>query len=429
MGCMMMRVCSKDTCPVGIATQNEKLRGRFKGKPEHVVRFMVFIARQLRQIMAELGFTRLSQMAGRTDCLRVRENLITDRALSVDMSAILGREPLPLEPQMPLKPESGKGHTVSIYGSEKNLYDFRLEATPDVSLLIPAFAEGLAKGDPGHRVDGEKPGSLEIGRYETSLKVSSTDRTFGTIMGSEITRKFGNTLVDDTFVVHAQGGGGQSFGAFLPRGLTIRLTGDANDGIGKGLSGGKIVVVPDKKSAFKSNENIIVGNVALYGATGGKAYFNGIAGERFCVRNSGAVAVAEGCGDHGLEYMTGGRAVILGGTGKNFAAGMSGGIAYVLDMDHSLYRRMNKEMVSLEELTEKYDITELREILEDYAYETGSVLADTILEKYDEYIPYFKKIVPKDYQRMLTAISSFEEQGIPYDKAVLEAFREVSAGE
>ena len=441
MGCMMMRVCSKDTCPVGIATQNEKLRGRFKGKPEHVVRFMVFIARQLRQIMAELGFTRLSQMAGRTDCLRVRENLITDRALSVDMSAILGREPLPLEPQMPLrpemplepqmplKPESGKGHTVSIYGSEKNLYDFRLEATPDVSLLIPAFAEGLAKGDPGHRVDGEKPGSLEIGRYETSLKVSSTDRTFGTIMGSEITRKFGNTLVDDTFVVHAQGGGGQSFGAFLPRGLTIRLTGDANDGIGKGLSGGKIVVVPDKKSAFKSNENIIVGNVALYGATGGKAYFNGIAGERFCVRNSGAVAVAEGCGDHGLEYMTGGRAVILGGTGKNFAAGMSGGIAYVLDMDHSLYRRMNKEMVSLEELTEKYDITELREILEDYAYETGSVLADTILEKYDEYIPYFKKIVPKDYQRMLTAISRFEEQGIPYDKAVLEAFREVSAGE
>ena len=422
MGCMMMRVCSKDTCPVGIATQNEKLRGRFKGKPEHVARFMLFIARQVRQIMAEMGFTSLSQMTGRTDCLRVRENLITDRALSVDMSTILGKNPLPI------RPETGKGHVVSIYGSEKNLYDFQLETTPDVSCLIPAFTEGLAKGNPGHRVDGEKTGSLEIGRYETSLKVSSTDRTFGTILGSEITRKFGNTLVDDTFVVHAQGGGGQSFGAFLPKGLTIRLTGDANDGIGKGLSGGKIIVVPDKKSAFKADENIIVGNVALYGATGGKAYFNGIAGERFCVRNSGAVAVAEGCGDHGLEYMTGGRAVILGGTGKNFAAGMSGGIAYVLDMDHSLYRRMNKEMVSLEELTEKYDISELKEILEDYFHETGSPLAGTILEKYDEYIPYFKKIVPKDYQRMLTAISRFEEQGVPYEKAVLEAFREVSAG-
>ncbi len=421
MGCMMMRVCSKDTCPVGICTQNEKLRGRFKGKPEHVVRFMTYIARQLREIMAELGFTSLCQMAGRTDCLRVRENLITDRAFCVDMHEILGTKP------MPLKAEEGKGHGVSVYGAEKDLYDFRLETTPDLAILMPAFAEGMKQGDPHHRTEGEKVGSRSIGRYETSLQVSSTDRAFGTILGSEITKKFGNTLVDDTFVVHAQGGGGQSFGAFLPKGLTIRLSGDANDGTGKGLSGGKIIVVPDKKSKFKANENIIVGNVALYGATGGKAYFCGVAGERFCVRNSGAVAVVEGCGDHGLEYMTGGRAVILGGTGKNFAAGMSGGIAYVLDMDHSLYRRMNKEMASLEELTEKYDITELKEILEDYVKETGSDLASGILARYDEYIPYFKKIVPKDYQRMLTAISRYEEQGIPHDKAVLEAFREVSA--
>ena len=464
MGCMMMRVCSKDTCPVGIATQNEKLRCRFKGKPEHVTRFMFFIARQVRQIMADLGFRRLSEMAGRTDCLRVREKLITDRARKVDMRLILGDRPLPLaqadvtgsgassqiktgdavtgDGPLPQKEkaaetktaaaaagqkESGKGLCVSVYGAAKNLYDFHLETTPDMAVLLPAFREGIAKGDPKHRSAGEIEGSVCIGKYETSLKTSSTDRAFGAILGSEITRNFGNTLKDDTFLVHASGGGGQSFGAFLPKGLTIRLTGDANDGFGKGLSGGKLVAVPDPASRFEASENIIIGNVALYGATGGKAYVCGIAGERFCVRNSGALAVAEGCGDHGLEYMTGGRAVILGGTGKNFAAGMSGGIAYVLDLDHSLYRRMNKDMTSLQELTEKYDIAELREILEDYVKETGSFLGTKILRDYEAYIPYFKKVVPKDYQRMLTAISRYEEQGMPYDNAVLEAFREVSA--
>ena len=267
-----------------------------------------------------------------------------------------------------------------------------------------------------------------IGHYETSLQVSSTDRAFGAILGSEVTKNFGNTLADDTFVVNARGGGGQSFGAFLPKGVTIRLTGDANDGFGKGLSGGKLIVVPDKDSPFEADRNIIVGNVALFGATSGKAYFNGIAGERFGVRNSGATLVAEGCGDHGLEYMTGGRAVILGTTGKNFAAGMSGGIAYVLDLDHSLYRRMNKDMTILQELTEDYDIAELREILQDYVQETGSALGRKILSGFTDYLPCFKKVVPKDYQRMLTAISRHEEQGMPHDKAVLEAFREVSAG-
>ena len=441
MGCMMMRVCSKDTCPVGIATQNEKLRCRFKGKPEHVVRFMTFIARQLRQIMADLGFTRLADMIGRTDCLRVRENLITDRAFKVDLRQILGDIPFPVSP-------------------DKDWYDFRLETTPDLSLLIPAFAEGLAKGAMAGRqpenvirktsgkTNGtdafeaylqekktalgklacEKAGTRAIGHYETSLHVSSTDRAFGAILGSEVTKNFGNTLADDTFVVHACGGGGQSFGAFLPKGVTIRLTGDANDGFGKGLSGGKLIVVPDRESTFEADKNIIVGNVALFGATSGKAYFNGVAGERFGVRNSGATMVAEGCGDHGLEYMTGGRAVILGGTGKNFAAGMSGGIAYVLDMDHSLYRRMNKDMTMLQELTEDYDIAELRGILEDYVHETSSALGQKILSSYSEYLPYFKKIVPRDYQRMLTAISRHEEQGMPHDKAVLEAFREISAG-
>ncbi len=382
LGCMMMRVCSKDTCPVGIATQNKTLRSCFKGKPEYVSRFMLFIAEQVREIMSQLGFRSMAEMTGRSDCLRVRKELITDRAFKVDMRQILGDHPMPVL-------------------SEK---------TPDMAVLLPAFEEGLS------RLSGAKsPAELAAsGTFETALQVSSTDRALGTIFGSEITKRFGNRLADDTFVIRAKGGGGQSFGAFVPKGVTIRLSGDANDGFGKGLSGGKLVLVPDPASRFDASQNIIVGNVALYGATGGKAFINGIAGERFCVRNSGAVAVAEGCGDHGLEYMTGGRAVILGRTGKNFAAGMSGGIAYVLDQDHSLYRRINKDMVVLQELTEKYDIAELSDILTEYVAETGS------------YIPLFKKVVPLDYQRMLTAIGRYEEQGIPHDKAVLEAFREVT---
>ena len=418
LGCMMMRVCSKDTCPVGITTQNKTLRARFCGKPEHVTRFMLYVAEQVREIMARMGFRSMAEMTGRTDCLRVRRELITDRAFKVDMSQILGETPMPVLSESD-KEKGGYG----LY-APKNLFDFGLQKTPDMAVLMPAFAEGLSQ-EPEH---GAEEGSVSIGHYEKSLKVSSTDRTFGAILGSEVTKRFGNTLQDDTFVVRTEGGGGQSFGAFLPRGITIRLTGDANDGFGKGLSGGKLVLVPDARSPFKANENIILGNVALYGATGGKAYICGIAGERFCVRNSGAIAVAEGCGDHGLEYMTGGRAVILGGTGKNFAAGMSGGIAYVLDADHSLYRRMNKDMVSLQELTEKYEIAELKEILDDYVNETGSELGQKIVNSFEEYIPYFKKVVPNDYQRMLAAISRYEEQGMPYENAVLEAFREVTEG-
>ena len=435
LGCMMMRVCSKDTCPVGIATQNKTLRGCFKGKPEYVTRFMLYIAEQVREIMAELGFRSMAEMTGRSDCLRVRKELITDRAFKVDMRQILGESPMPV-----LSEADRESGNYGLY-APKNLYDFELEKTPDLAHLLPAFEEGLAElrgekatsgvacssgaSDAGASSRGS--GAAGAGHYETTLKVSSTDRAFGTIFGSEITKRFGGSLAEDTFVVRAQGGGGQSFGAFLPAGITIRLSGDANDGFGKGLSGGKLVLVPDPKSRFDASQNIIVGNVALYGATGGKAFINGIAGERFCVRNSGAVAVAEGCGDHGLEYMTGGRAVILGGTGKNFAAGMSGGIAYVLDRDHSLYRRINKDMVALQELTEKYDIAELCDILTEYVAETGSELGRKILADYEEYIPFFKKVVPLDYQRMLTAIGRFEEQGIPHDKAVLEAFREVTS--
>ena len=435
LGCMMMRVCSKDTCPVGIATQNKTLRGCFKGKPEYVTRFMLYIAEQVREIMAELGFRSMAEMTGRSDCLRVRKELITDRAFKVDMRQILGESPMPV-----LSEADRESGNYGLY-APKNLYDFELEKTPDLAHLLPAFEEGLAElrgekatsgvacssGASDAGASSRVSGAAGAGHYETTLKVSSTDRAFGTIFGSEITKRFGGSLAEDTFVVRAQGGGGQSFGAFLPAGITIRLSGDANDGFGKGLSGGKLVLVPDPKSRFDASQNIIVGNVALYGATGGKAFINGIAGERFCVRNSGAVAVAEGCGDHGLEYMTGGRAVILGGTGKNFAAGMSGGIAYVLDRDHSLYRRINKDMVALQELTEKYDIAELCDILTEYVAETGSELGRKILADYEEYIPFFKKVVPLDYQRMLTAIGRFEEQGIPHDKAVLEAFREVTS--
>ncbi len=433
MGCMMMRVCNKDTCPVGVATQNAELRKRFAGKPEYVMNFMLFIAKQLREIMASLGFRTVEEMVGRTDCLKKRDNLITQRAEEVKLDRILN----------PVY-----AHAAASHFDREHIYDFHLEKTKDASVLLPAFHEALRKAKieipsaqpaaettfagtgrgPALRSHVEmKSAAARIKPMEVSLKVSSTDRSFGTILGSDVTRVFGSNLEEDTFVIHAEGGGGQSFGAFIPKGLTIRLTGDANDGFGKGLSGGKLVVVPSAKSPFKAAENIIIGNVALYGATAGKAYICGIAGERFCVRNSGAVAVAEGCGDHGLEYMTGGRAVILGPTGKNFAAGMSGGVAYVLDSDHTLYRRMNKDMDSLQEVTDKYDISELKSILLDYEKETGSVLAAEILADFDNRVSDFKKILPNDYQKMLTAISKYEEQGISHDNAVLEAFEEVTA--
>ena len=400
MGCMMMRVCSKDTCPVGIATQNRLLRDRFAGKPEYVINFMTFIAQELREIMAKMGFSTLDEMIGRTDCLEVKKNPITKRASKVDLSRVL-------DPRF--------AHAAESHFEKEKVYDFHLEKTLDMSVLLPAFAPQFDK----------KP--EDVKKKTVELKVSSTDRAFGTILGSDITRHFGEKLPEDTFEVIAHGGGGQSFGAFAPKGLTLRLYGDANDGFGKGLSGGKLIVAPEKGSKFVASKNIIIGNVALYGATSGRAYVCGIAGERFCVRNSGAIAVAEGCGDHGLEYMTGGRAVILGPTGKNFAAGMSGGIAYVLDEDHTLYRRMNKDMVSMQELSEKYDIQELKYILQDYEKETGSELAKKILANFADYIPSFKKILPNDYQKMLIAISKYEEQGISHDNAVLEAFEEVTA--
>ena len=395
MGCMMMRVCSKDTCPVGITTQNAELRKRFRGKPEYVMNFMLYIAEEMREIMARLGFRSVDEMVGRSDCLKMKDHQITKRAEMVNLSSILA-------------PQYAGAATRHFESSE--IYDFHLEKTVDEAVLLPAFRDAFEARAP----------------KEVSVRISSTNRTVGTILGSEITDRFGESLPDDTYVVRCEGGGGQSFGAFIPKGLTLRLTGDANDGFGKGLSGGHLIVVPPASAPFEASENIIIGNVALYGATSGKAYVCGVAGERFCVRNSGATAVAEGCGDHGLEYMTGGRAVILGMTGKNFAAGMSGGIAYVYDSDHSLYRRLNKDMVTMNTLTEKYDIEELLGILRDYESETGSKRAAEILADFSSYLPYFKKIVPNDYQRMLTVISRFEEQGLSHEKAELEAFEELN---
>lgn len=401
LGCMMMRVCNKDTCPFGVATQNEKLRAKFKGKPEYVMNFMKFIAQEMREIMAELGFRTVQEMVGRTDCLGVSEERAsyTKRASKVDLSKIL-------DPEFAGLPENVR------HFDPEHVYDFHLEKTVDEATLLPKFKDAMDKCE----------------HHEEKVKVSSTNRTFGTILGSEITDRFwlgakGPELEDDTFVVNAYGGGGQSFGAFIPKGLTIRLRGDANDGFGKGLSGGKLIVTPPKDSAFRPSENIIIGNVALYGATSGKCYVEGVAGERFCVRNSGATAVAEGCGDHGLEYMTSGRAVILGQTGKNFAAGMSGGVAYVLDMDHTLYLKLNKDMVSLQEVTERYDIKELKDILKDYVLETGSELGTEILENFDRFLPSFKKIVPNDYQKVLAAVNHFEDNGSSQDDAEMEAFR------
>ena len=389
MGCMMMRVCNLDTCPFGIATQNPELRKRFSGKPEYVVNFMRFIAEELREIMARLGIRTVDELVGRTDLLKKRENSAAPRGALVDLSGILSH------------PYQGTCH----YCKEDE-FDFALRKTVDERIILPRFHQNLMSGQPG----------------EVELNVSSTDRTVGTRFGSEVTRHFGNTLKEDTFLIVCHGGAGQSFGAFLPKGVTLKLSGDSNDYFGKGLSGGKLVVFPPAKSKFKAEENVIIGNVALYGATNGKAFINGMAGERFCVRNSGALAVVEGVGDHGCEYMTGGTAVILGPTGKNFAAGMSGGIAYVLDDKHDLYRKVNKDMVSIENLTDRHDMEELQRIITEHYENTSSDLAKKILTEFENYVPKFKKIIPNDYRKMLKAISAMEEQGRSREEAQIEAF-------
>jgi glutamate synthase (ferredoxin) len=288
----------------------------------------------------------------------------------------------------------------------KQVYDFGLEKTKDVKILLEQLGSALEHG---------QKRSIEV-------DVSNVDRAFGTIFGSEITRRYPDGLEEDTYTVKCKGAGGQSFGAFIPRGLTLELVGDSNDYFGKGLSGGKLIVYPPSGVKFAQDENIIIGNVALYGATSGKAYINGVAGERFCVRNSGATTVVEGCGDHGCEYMTGGRAVILGGVGKNFAAGMSGGIAYVLDENSDLYTKVNKNMVAIEKLTSKYDVNELKELISDHVKNTNSNKGKEILENFGEYLPKFKKIIPHEYKKMQMLIVQMEEKGLSSEQAQIEAF-------
>ena len=397
MGCCMMRVCNLDTCPAGIATQDPELRKRFSGRPEYVENFMYFVARELREYMASLGVRTVDELVGRCDLLRVREKLITRRAEALNLDALLQN---PCGDHVP-------------HFDPAAVYDFQLERTADMRVLMEKLGKSLRD---------RRSGRLDI-------RISSTDRAFGTLFGSEITRTCENGLPEDSYVITCRGGGGQSFGAFIPRGLTLDLEGDCNDGFGKGLSGGKLILHPPAGgTGFKPGENIIVGNVALYGATGGKAFINGMAGERFCVRNSGASAVVEGVGDHGCEYMTGGRAVILGPTGKNFAAGMSGGVAYVLDERHDLYLRLNKEQVQAAELTEAHDIAELRALIEEHVAATGSPRGKQILAAFQSYIPCFKKVMPRDYDRMLRAIAQQEEKGMSREQAEIEAFYATARG-
>ncbi len=387
MGCVMMRVCNLDTCPVGVATQNPKLRERFKGKPEYVENFMRFIAQEMREYMAKLGVRSVNELVGRTDLL-VRNNEVgCPHEGGVDLSAVLhGCESATFDP--------------------KDVYDFKLEDTKDMKELLKKCKKAVE--------DGEK---LEI-----KIDVTNTDRAFGTILGSEISRKHKDGLDEDSIVVHCNGAGGQSFGAFIPKGLTLELTGDSNDYFGKGLSGGKLIAKVKPGAKYKPEENVIVGNVALYGATSGYAFINGVAGERFAVRNSGAYAVVEGVGEHGCEYMTGGRVVVLGHTGKNFAAGMSGGVAYVLDEENVLYKNLNKEMISLEKLENKYDIQELKSLIEAHVKATGSAIGKRVLDDFDNMLPHFKKLIPHEYKKVMSLSTTLEEKGLSAEEAQMEAF-------
>ena len=394
MGCVMMRVCNLDTCPVGVATQNPELRKRFKGKPEYVENFMRFIAQELREYMAKLGVRTIDEMVGKSDLLKVKEDAKTPMAAKMDLSQIL------------YNPYVGEKESVTF--SPEKVYDFQLEKTLDEKVLLKKLEKAVEKGT----------------KASLDLKVGNTDRSFGTILGAEITRQHKDGLPEDTITINCTGAGGQSFGAFIPKGLTLRLCGDTNDYYGKGLSGGKLVVFPPKNRGYKAEENIIAGNVALYGATSGKVFINGVAGERFAVRNSGAYAVVEGVGEHGCEYMTGGRVVVLGKTGKNFAAGMSGGIAYVLDENSHLYRNLNKDMISIEKVENKYDIKELKELIEEHVEATGSERGALILEHFQEYLPKFKKIIPNDYKKMIALSAKLEEKGMSTEQAQMEAFYE-----
>jgi glutamate synthase (ferredoxin) len=392
LGCVMMRVCHSNTCPAGVATQDPALRAKFSGKPEYVVNYMRFIAQEVREIMAELGFRTFNDMVGRVNRLEPKRAIAHWKAQGLDFSNIL------YQPEMGIKG--------SRYCTEAQ--DHGLEKSLDCTRLLEICKPAIERGE----------------KVRAELPITNIDRVVGTIVGNEVTRAFGaHGLPDDTIRLKFHGSAGQSFGAFIPKGMTLELSGDANDYLGKGLSGGTIVVYPPSESQFKACENIIAGNVTLYGATSGSAYLSGIVGERFCVRNSGVNAVVEGVGDHGCEYMTGGTVVVLGETGRNFAAGMSGGIAYVLDGDGAFRRRCNTEMVALEQLDEQ-DLGVLKEMIERHGELTGSARATDILMNWRTYTRKFIKVMPMDYKRVLQALTRAKAAGLSGDEAQAAAFAE-----
>ncbi|WP_284642253.1 glutamate synthase large subunit [Paenibacillus silviterrae] len=393
LGCIMMRVCHLDTCPVGVATQNPELRKKFAGDPQHVVNFMHFVAQDARELMAELGFRTVEEMIGRTEILETNAAVQHWKAKGIDLAPLLHQ------------PEVGE--EVGRFCSE--LQDHGLDRSIDRRELLTICEPALERKERVHAI----------------LPIRNVNRVVGTILGSEVTRRYGmEGLPHDTIRLHFGGSAGQSFGAFVPKGITLSLEGDANDYFGKGLSGGKLAVFPPEKASFVPEENIIIGNVAFYGATDGEAYIRGIAGERFCVRNSGARAVVEGVGDHGCEYMTGGRVVVLGPTGRNFAAGMSGGIAYVLDEQGTFAEKCNKEMVLLEPVEEVYEAEELRIMIQYHATFTGSSEAQRVLHDWEHLLWKFVKVIPKDYKRMFEAIERVKRSGLSQQEAMLVAFEE-----
>ncbi len=386
-GCILMRVCHLDTCPVGVATQNPELRKKFSGKPEFVVNFFEFIAEEVREHLANLGYRSLEEVIGHAELLDTRKAVDHWKAAGLDLTPIL---------HVPELPEGAALHNTTTQ-------DHGLDKALDNTLI--QLAEG----------------SLEDGLpVKLELPIRNVNRTVGTLLGYEVTKRYaGAGLPDDTIDVTFTGSAGQSFGAFVPKGITLRLLGDANDYVGKGLSGGRIIVRPALDAPLVAEDNLVAGNVLLYGATSGEAFFRGIVGERFCVRNSGATAVVEGVGDHGCEYMTGGRVVVLGATGRNFAAGMSGGVAYLLDLDE---QRLNAEMVDLDPLEEE-DLVFLRATVTKHAAETGSAVAERLLADWDASVARFSKIMPRDYKRVLNAMAAAREAGISVELAVMEAAR------
>jgi glutamate synthase (ferredoxin) len=390
MGCIMMRVCHLNTCPVGVATQDPQLRAKFSGDPEYAVNFMKFIAMEVRELMAQLGFRKLEDMVGRTDMLEARHAVDHWKARGIDLSNLL------YSPKV--GPEVGK------FCSEAQ--DHGIDKSMDITTLLPLCKDAIEKGE----------------KVKATLPIRNVNRTVGTILGNEITKKHWNGLPDDTVHLHFQGSAGQSFGAFVPKGVTLEIEGDANDYVGKGLSGGRIIVYPPAASTFAAEENIIAGNTALYGATSGELFLRGMAGERFAVRNSGVDTVVEGVGDHGCEYMTGGRVVVLGTTGRNFAAGMSGGIAYVLDEKGDFATRCNAGMVDLLKLDDQEEIDSLYELIKKHADLTKSQKAFKVIALWEQSVPQFVKVMPRDYARVLKALKKAKDDGLVGDDALNAAF-------